>query len=151
MWFVCPLRLCEVALASWRRDNCHRGPPGEPVRWAGHQRRRGKWDASHQHRNSGSVQRRGHCTRRQAACRGSDITGKRKPGQVQLWIFREGNPFLNMGDFLLLLKPFKAALIKAFIMVMDHMTDYVWKSLLIRTNAQKCISQPDFKEHFSVV
>lgn len=36
-----------------------------------------------------------------------------------------GNPFLNMGDFLLLLKPFKAAIIKVFIMVMDNMTDYM--------------------------
>ena len=127
MWFVCPLRLCEVALASWRRDNCHRGPPGEPVRWAGHQRRRGKWDASHQHRNSGSVQRWGHCTRRQAACRGSDITGKRSPGHVHLWILCVVKPILvhERWEFLLSLKQFKAALIKVFILVMDNMTDYV--------------------------
>lgn len=86
-----PTRLCEAALPSWRRDNCHRGPPCKPIRRAGNQHRWWKWDSSHQYRDSGSLPRRGHRAGRETAGWGSDTPGERFTSGLVIqcfhWIF----------------------------------------------------------------
>lgn len=73
---VSSLRLRQAALAPRGGDHGHRGAPGQPLHRTGHQHRRRERDAAHQHRDPGGVQRRGHCTRREAPGWGPDSPGQ---------------------------------------------------------------------------